>query len=110
MFLQKKFLLASTVCIQKKNMRILNIVRHACRLRGRISHFQEHTFYKYWSGTSSAMEADIIFEGFLQNMPLYGVKFFCIIGDGDSNVYKKVLGCRPYDNLTVEKVECKNHL
>lgn len=33
-----------------------------------------------------------------------------MIADGDSNVYLKVLQSRPYDNLTVEKIECINHL
>lgn len=70
----------------------------------------EHKYYKNWSGASSAMEADIIVEGFRQSMPLYGVKFATMIGDGDSNVYKKILDFRPYDDVTVEKIECKNHL
>lgn len=70
----------------------------------------EHKCYKNWSGTSSAMESDIIVEGFQQSMPLHGVKFSRMIGDGDSNVYKKILDSRPYDDVTVEKIECRNHL
>lgn len=69
-----------------------------------------HKCYKNWSGTSSAMEADIIVEGFCNSIRMYGVKYVRMIGDGDSNVYKKILDARPYNNITVEKIECKNHL
>jgi len=41
---------------------------------------------------------------------MYGVRYAKCIGDGDSNVYIKLLEQRPYKNLTVQKVECKNHL
>ena len=70
----------------------------------------EHKCFKNWCGSSSAMEADIIVDGFLQSMPEHNVKYFRMIGDGDSNVYKKILDARPYGNTIVEKIECKNHL
>ena len=69
-----------------------------------------HKCFKNWNGSSSGMEADIIVEGFSKSIELYGVKFARFIGDGDSNVYKKILDSRPYIETTVEKVECKNHL
>lgn len=56
------------------------------------------------------MEASSIAEGFQKSMEMYGVKYSKMIGDGDSNVYKLVLDLRPYDDITVEKIECKNHL
>lgn len=56
------------------------------------------------------MEASIIAEGFQKSMEMYGVKYSKMIGDGDSNVYKLVLDSRSYDDITVEKIECKNHL
>lgn len=56
------------------------------------------------------MEADILLEGFNKRRDMYGVKYARFIGDGDSNVHKKIFNSRPYDNLTVEKIEFKNHL
>lgn len=41
---------------------------------------------------------------------MYSIRYNKLIADGDSNVYKKILETRPYKNLTVEKVECRNHL
>ncbi|KAG8189246.1 hypothetical protein JTE90_013774 [Oedothorax gibbosus] len=70
----------------------------------------EHCCTKNWEGSSSAMESSIIAEGFLTSMQTYGVKYHQVIADGDSNVYKTILDANPYDTLTVEKIECKNHL
>ena len=70
----------------------------------------EHNCYKNWNGSSSGREASIIEEGFQKSMDMYNVKYSKMIGDGDSNVYKSILDSRPYDDITVEKVECKNHL
>ena len=56
------------------------------------------------------MESDILVEGFSKSVSLHGLKYTKFIGDGDSNVYKKILDCRPYSDVTVEKIECKNHL
>lgn len=71
---------------------------------------REHLCFKNWSDSSSGMEADIIVEGFCNSMSMHGVKYTKLIGDGDSNVYKKLLDANPYDNLRIEKIECKNHL
>lgn len=72
----------------------------------------EHVCFKNWddSKSSSAMEASIIVEGFKTSEALYGVRYAKFIGDGDSNIYKKILEQRPYKDLTVQKVECRNHL
>lgn len=70
----------------------------------------DHQCFKNWSGSSSGMEADILMDGFTKSVEMYGLKYVRFIGDGDSNVYKKVLDSRPYDNITIEKIECKNHL
>lgn len=56
------------------------------------------------------MEASIIVEGFKLSEEMYGVLYAKLIGDRDSNVYKKNLEQRPYKNPSVEKVECRNHL
>lgn len=56
------------------------------------------------------MESDIIAEGFRQSEEMYGARYARLIADGDSSVYNNLLATRPYPNLTVEKIECKNHL
>lgn len=71
---------------------------------------KKHKCFKNWNGNSTAMESDIIVEGFCESKKMYGIKYHKVIGDGDSNVYKMILDTRPYDNLMVEKIECKNHL
>lgn len=67
-----------------------------------------HTCGKNHDGSSASMESSIIVEGFKQS--LYGIKYHRMIVDGDSSTYKKLLESRPYNNITVEKVECRNHL
>lgn len=69
-----------------------------------------HNCYKNWSGSSTSMEADIILEGFQQSLQMYGAIYGTILADGDSNVYSKLIECRPYSSYTVEKIECTNHL
>lgn len=71
---------------------------------------KDHRCFKNWSGSSSGMEADIIVEGFSNSVSMHGVKYAKVVGDGDSNVYKKVLDANPYHNIRIEKIECKNHL
>lgn len=70
----------------------------------------EHACYKNWSGSSSSMESNIVLEGFQKSEALYNLKYNKMIADGDSSCYKKILEARPYANLTVEKIECRNHL
>lgn len=33
-----------------------------------------------------------------------------MIADGDNSCYQMILESRPYKNVTVEKIECRNHL
>lgn len=56
------------------------------------------------------MEASIVVDGFKQSESMYGIRYHKLIADGDSSVYKQILDSRPYKHLTVEKVECRNHL
>lgn len=56
------------------------------------------------------MEAMAIAEGFLISEEMHGVRYSKFIADGDSSVYTTILEYRPYDTLTVEKIECRNHL
>lgn len=56
------------------------------------------------------MEPAVIVEGFARSEDMYGVKYATLIADGDSSVYCSILSSRPYADLTVKKVECRNHI
>lgn len=71
-----------------------------------------HRCFKNWMLSSSAMESDVIVTAFQQSLEQHGVIFKTMIADGDSSCYQKLLERDPYAeyNITVEKIECKNHL
>lgn len=68
-----------------------------------------HKCFKNWEGSSAAMEADIIVEGFNKSIQNYGLKYLSCIADGDSSVYAKILRNVHYGQ-EVKKIECLNHL
>ena len=68
----------------------------------------EHTCYRNWDGSSSAMETDIIVEGFKKCTQQHGIKYTKFIGDGDSSVYPTLISSVPW-GYTIEKMECANH-
>ncbi|XP_050519213.1 uncharacterized protein LOC126893255 [Diabrotica virgifera virgifera] len=72
----------------------------------------QHNCYKNWNGSSSAMEANIITEGFIKSIEMYGLIFNKMVADGDSSCYDAILQKDPYKNfdISVQKVECRNHL
>jgi hypothetical protein len=61
-------------------------------------------------GTSTPMESDILVQRFGSSVPMYGVIYRRMIGDGDSSVYNKITEASPYSNIKVEKIERRNHL
>lgn len=68
-----------------------------------------HVCYKNWDSTSTAMEADIIVDGFRQSIPMHNLIYNKLIGDGDSSVLKKINLSKPYGFHTeVKKIECTN--
>ena len=69
----------------------------------------QHTCYKNWFGSSCAMEADILVEGFKQSETLHGLRYIRMIGDGDSSVYHAVRTGVPSYGRLVQKLECANH-
>jgi len=70
-----------------------------------------HLCYKNWTGTSTAMESDIIVDGFSQSIKTHNLIYKNLIGDGDSSVIKKLRMIKPYgSDLLVEKIECTNHI
>ena len=68
----------------------------------------EHTCFKNWDGSSSAMETDIIVEGFKMCVQQHGVKYSKFIGDGDSSVRHALVSSIPW-GFAIEKIECANH-
>ena len=68
----------------------------------------EHTCFLNWDQSSSAMETDIIVEGFCQSETQHGLHYTEFIGDGDSSVHPTLVRKVPYGTL-IKKVECANH-
>ena len=68
----------------------------------------EHHCFKNWDGSSSAIEQDIIVEGFSKSEQMHGLRYIGLIGDGDSSVYSKIIENVPYGRR-VKKKECANH-
>lgn len=67
-----------------------------------------HICYKNWEGSSAAMEADIIVQGFKRSVESHNLKYSKIIADGDSSVYAKIQTDVDYGR-DVLKIECTNH-
>ena len=68
----------------------------------------QHMCFKNWSGSSTAMEADIIAAGFRQSEAMHGVRYTKVVGDGDSSVLYTIHTTVSYDR-EVSKLECVNH-
>lgn len=71
---------------------------------------RRHACFKNWTGHSTAMESDIILEGFKKSIEDYGIIYKYMIADGDSSCYKKILDNKPYGEEIVKKIECRNHI
>lgn len=71
-----------------------------------------HQCFKNWNETSTAMESDIIVEGFCQSVTMHNLIYDKLIGDGDSSVMKKLTLSKPYADydMDVKKIECMNHI
>ena len=59
----------------------------------------EHTCFLNWDQSSSAMEPDIILEGFCQSITQHGLRYTRFVGDGDSSVYPTLVRKVPYTPL-----------
>lgn len=86
-----------------------------CEYYARINQpIKEHSCYKNFDrdAASGSMEADIIAEAFMNSMTMFGLIFYKLIADNDSRVYKAIMDLMPYReyNISVEKVDCTNHL
>lgn len=70
---------------------------------------KEHRCFRNWVGSSTAMEADVICEGFAKSEDMHGVQYMEFIGDGDSSVHSKIMSSVWYGR-DVRKIECANHV
>lgn len=70
----------------------------------------EHLCNANHSGSSTSMEKAVIVEGFRNSVETHNLVYAKLIADGDSSTFKNILESRPYPNVTVEKIECSNHL
>ena len=68
----------------------------------------KHDCYLNWSASSSAMEADIILEGFKAAHDQHGLRYTEFIGDGDSSVQPTLAQNLPW-GFAIKKLECANH-
>ncbi|XP_041968189.1 uncharacterized protein LOC121725361 [Aricia agestis] len=69
-----------------------------------------HECTRNHAGSSSSMEQASIVEGFKTSVAKRNLIYSTLIADGDASTYKKILECRPYPNVQVQKIECSNHL
>lgn len=72
-----------------------NVVKENTHMLQKLGHYIELVLH----GTS-----------IIADTKMYRIRFACLIVDGDSSVYKKILDCRPYKATMMEEIECKNHL
>ena len=73
-----------------------------------------HVCYKNWGRdqSSTAMETDILVEGFRHSVEMHGLIYSTLIADGDSSTFQSITDTHPYRDygITVKKSECNNHL
>lgn len=85
---------------------------HICKIaQSNNTPVREHICNINYTGPSSGMETDIILEGF-KSSEESKARFYKLIADGDSSVYKTLRDLRVYKNpdLVIVKIECVNHL
>lgn len=69
---------------------------------------KNHVCFRNWSGSSSAMEQDIIAQGFCFSEEQHGLRYKKFIADGDSSVFCAIRKKCSYGE-SVTKIECANH-
>ncbi|XP_063891672.1 uncharacterized protein LOC126056108 [Helicoverpa armigera] len=69
---------------------------------------RKHACFKNFQGPSTAIEAVVITEGFKKSIGMHGLIYHQFIADGDSSTYASIRNARPYDNITVGKIEYAN--
>jgi len=67
-----------------------------------------HKCFHNWEESSSAMESDIIVEGFKISEEKHGIRYTSFIGDGDSSVHSSLVAAVEW-GCSITKIECANH-
>lgn len=67
-----------------------------------------HICYKNWNSSASAMEPNMLVEGFNVSELMHGIRYCKFVGDGDSSVYCNIINKVSYGR-EVKKLECTNH-
>jgi hypothetical protein len=68
----------------------------------------QYRCYQNWSLSSTAMESDMVAEGFRLSERQHGLRYMRLAGDGDSSVLYTIATTVPY-GPHVKKIECANH-
>lgn len=61
-------------------------------------------------GSSGKMEVDGAKEMFARSEALHGIRYSSYIGDGDCKTFKGIVESHPYENFTIKKKECIDHI
>lgn len=61
-------------------------------------------------GSAGKMEVDSVVEMFRRSETLHQLKYTHYIGDGDSKTFKGITDAKPYEDFTVLKKECIDHV
>lgn len=105
---------AAIIGKQTKQILFLGIKNKYCQIcaiaQSNGTDIKDHLCYKNYNGPSTGMESEILVEGFKNSIKEHGLIYGRLISDGDSSTYAKILEARPYADVTVEKVECRNHV
>jgi len=56
------------------------------------------------------MEVDSVIKMFRRSESLFDIKYANYVGDGDSKTFKGILDSQPYEDFTVKKKECIDHV
>ena len=56
------------------------------------------------------MESDAAVEMFQLSKTLHNLQYTSYIGDGDSKIFKNITDATPYENITIVKEECVDHV
>lgn len=66
---------------------------------------------KNWDGSSPAMEAGIAKILWARSIEIANMRYVQMISDGDAKSHATIVAAKPYgENVTIEKVECTNHI
>lgn len=94
---------------ETKKILFVGVRNKSCLACSRGVSLDKHQCFKNWNGSSGAMEADIVVEGFNKSEEMHGLHYLSIVADGDSSVLKRIRENVSYGS-TVAKTECCNHL